>query len=106
MEYAIALFNGDGVPKDEKAAALLFMLAASRGNPVAQNRLARLYVAGRGVPADLVEAAAWNAVARNAGREDPWLDSAVKNLSPEQLRKVAGLVRQRLSSFQLGMMAP
>jgi uncharacterized protein len=106
VEYAIMLFNGEGVPKDETAAAKLFLRAASRGNPIAQNRLARLYVAGRGVPTDLVEAAAWNALAHNAGRDDPWLNSAVENLSPEQREKVAGLVRMRLSSLQLGLMAP
>jgi uncharacterized protein len=106
IEYAIMLFNGEGVAKDEGAAAKLFIRAAARGNPIAENRLARLYVAGRGVPTDLVEAAAWNYLARDAGRADPWLDSAVENLTPEQREKAAALVRMRISSFKLGLTAP
>ncbi|MBV8963666.1 MAG: sel1 repeat family protein, partial [Hyphomicrobiales bacterium] len=106
IEYAIMLFNGDGVAKDETAAAKLFARAASRGNPVAQNRLARLYVVGRGVKSDLAEAAAWNMLAQHAGRDDPWLDKATENLSSEQHEKALGLVRQRLTAFQLGITSP
>ncbi|MFI4994527.1 MAG: tetratricopeptide repeat protein [Hyphomicrobiales bacterium] len=106
IEYAIMLFNGDGVPKDEGAAARLFLRAAARGNPIAQNRIARLYVSGRGVATDLVEAAAWNTLAQYAGRDDPWLNSATANLSPEQRQKALGLVRKRLSAFQLGITSP
>ena len=40
IEYAIMLFNGDGIAKDEAAAARLFMKAAKTGNPIAANRLA------------------------------------------------------------------
>jgi hypothetical protein len=106
IEYAIMLFNGEGVAKDESEAAKLFARAAARGNPVAQNRLARLYVIGRGIKSDLAEAAAWNMLAQHAGREDPWLDKATENLSPEQHQKALGLVRQRLSAFQLGIASP
>jgi uncharacterized protein len=106
IEYAIMLFNGDGVAKDESAAAKLFLRAAARGNPVAQNRLARLYVVGKGVESDLAEAAAWNMLAQHAGRDDPWLDRATENLSPEQREKALGLVRRRLSAFQLGIASP
>ena len=106
IEYAIMLFNGDGVDKDEAAAARIFMRAAARGNPIAQNRLARLYVAGIGVKADLAEAWAWNALAKHAGREDAWLDSATDHLSPEDRERAAGLLRRRLSAFQLGITTP
>ena len=106
IEYAIMLFNGEGVAKDENAAAKLFARAASRGNPIAQNRLARLYVVGHGVKSDLAEAAAWNMLAQHAGRDDPWLDKATANLSPEEREKALGLVRQRLSAFQLGTFSP
>ena len=106
IEYAIMLFNGEGVAKDEDGAAKLFARAASRGNPVAQNRLARLYVVGRGVKKDLAEAAAWNMLAKQAGRDDPWLDQATEILSPEERDKAAGLARQRLSAFQLGTFSP
>jgi len=106
IEYAIMLFNGEGVTKDEAAAARLFARAASRGNPVAQNRLARLYVVGRGVKSDLAEAAAWNMLAQHAGRDDPWLDKETENLTSEEREKAMGLVRQRLTAFQLGISSP
>ncbi len=51
VEFAIAQFNGEGVNKDETAAAQLFLKAAHLGNPIAQNRLARILMAGRGMPA-------------------------------------------------------
>jgi len=55
IEYAIMLFNGIGVEKDEAGGARYFLKAATRNNPVAQNRAARLLVAGRGVKKDVVE---------------------------------------------------
>ena len=36
VEYAIMLFNGDGVAKDERAAAKLFIRTANKGNAIAQ----------------------------------------------------------------------
>ena len=50
VEYAIMLFNGVGVPKDETAAAKIFLKAAAQDNPVAQNRVARILAVGRGLP--------------------------------------------------------
>jgi TPR repeat protein len=44
---------------NEAAAAEIFRLAAARRNPIARNRLSRLYAAGRGVPKDFVRAALW-----------------------------------------------
>ena len=48
VQYGIMLFNGEGVTKDEAAAAKYFMKAAAVGNPIAENRLARLYAPGAG----------------------------------------------------------
>ncbi|MEZ5786562.1 MAG: hypothetical protein R3D62_08870 [Xanthobacteraceae bacterium] len=48
VEYAIALFNGAGVAKDEAQAAKLLREAAMR-QPVTGSRLARLLAAGQGV---------------------------------------------------------
>jgi uncharacterized protein len=81
VEYAIALFNGVGVAKDEEGAAEYFRRAAFRGNAIAQNRLARLHVAGRGVETDLVEAATWHLLASSQGLTDTWLDEALNGLS-------------------------
>jgi hypothetical protein len=95
VEYAIMLFNGVGVEKNEAAAAKIFLSAAAHNNPIAQNRLAHLYVTGRGVPRDLVEAATWNRFAKAAGVEDPELDAATANLTPEENARVNQLVRRQ-----------
>jgi TPR repeat protein len=95
VEYAIMLFNGVGVAKDEAGAAKLLLRAAAHNNPIAENRLAHLYVSGRGVPKDLVEAATWNRFAKAAGIDDPDLDAATANLTPEQNKRVDELVRRQ-----------
>ena len=61
--------------KDETIGAQWLMVAARQGNPVAQNRLARIYALGRGVEADPVEAAKWHVLASEAGRTDAELDT-------------------------------
>jgi hypothetical protein len=57
-------------------------VAAEQGNPVAQNRMARICAIGRGVEADPVEAAKWHLLASEAGRTDAELDTFVEALSP------------------------
>ena len=74
VEFAIAQFNGDGTAKDEAAAARVFLKAAHLGSPIAQNRLARIFMAGRGMPADPTEAVKWHLVAKVGGNSDPDLD--------------------------------
>jgi hypothetical protein len=75
VEYAIAEFNGNGVKKDEPAAAELFLRAARRGSPIAQDRLARILMAGRGMPADPVEAVKWHIIAKAGGDHDAELEA-------------------------------
>ena len=96
VEYAIMLFNGVGVTRDEAAAARIFLLAAARRNPIAANRLAHLYVSGRGVPKDLVLAALWNGMAKAAGLDDEKLDKAIGQLSPDDQAKVNKLTQLEL----------
>ena len=88
------LFNGDGLRKDETAGARMFLRAAERGNPIAQNRVARIYAAGRGLPRDLVEAAKWHMLASRQGLPDPWLDDAVKGLTPAERARAEEAVRR------------
>ena len=83
VEYAIALYNGTGIAKDEAAAAALLKKAARRGAPIAQNRLARIYATGRGLPADPVEAVKWHLVAKAAGASDPFIDEFAGKQPPE-----------------------
>lgn len=95
VEYAIMLFNGIGVERDEKGAAEIFKMAAVHRNPIAQNRLAHLYVAGRGVTKDIVLAALWHSFAKAAGREDPELDAATAHLTPEERQRLNELIQKQ-----------
>jgi TPR repeat protein len=95
VEYAIMLFNGIGVERNEAAAAKIFEKAAAQKNPIAQNRLAHLYVSGRGEPRDLVKAAAWHAFAKASGLPDAELDAATAHLTPDEIKRVNDLVRQQ-----------
>jgi len=100
VEYAIVLFNGaEGVTADEATAARYFWRAAAKGNAIAQNRLARLYVAGRGVPKNAIEAAAWHLVAAGQGLTDPWLDQALKDLPADQRTRAERLAAERSGSL-------
>ena len=85
--HGVLVFRGDGVQKDEKIGAQWLTVAAQRGNAVAQNRLARLYAAGKGVPLNQVEAAKWHLVARDGGKADPELDQLLDKLSPGDREK-------------------
>jgi TPR repeat protein len=96
VEYAILLFNGgEGVEADEKAAARYFWRAAAKGNAIAQNRLARLYAVGRGVPTNAIEAAAWHLTAAGQGLTDAWLDQALQNLPDDHRLKAERLAAER-----------
>ena len=94
VEYAVMLFNGDGVAKDEAAGAKLFLRAAEQGNPVAQNRVARIYAAGRGLRKDLIEAGKWHTLATARGVPDPWLDDTLKVLTPAERAKADEAARK------------
>jgi TPR repeat protein len=83
VEYAIALFNGLGVARDERAAAVLLAKAARKGNPIAQNRLANILAIGRGVQANLVEAIKWHMIAKAGGVGDIPLDAFVQKQTPD-----------------------
>ncbi len=95
------LFNGTGVEKDEAAAASLFRRAAWQGNPIAQNRLAKLYQFGLGIAPDTIEAAAWHLAARAQGLKDAALDDLFERLKPEQQARAARMAASRISSAVL-----
>jgi TPR repeat protein len=89
VEYAIALFNGTGLPaKDEGRAAALFRKAALRGSPIAQNRLARLLTVGQGMAPNPTEAIKWHLIAKAGGNGDPYLDQ-YKAKQPPQIQAAA-----------------
>lgn len=101
IDYAIMLFNGTGIAKNERHAALLFLRAAHQGNAIAQNRIARLYQAGRGIPPDAIEAGAWHLAARAQGLDDPALDQLFDRLGPDQQARAARIAASRIEGAAL-----
>ena len=91
------LFNAEGVERNEPAAAKLFLRAAARDNPAAQNRLARILAAGRGMPKNIVEAMKWHILARLGGVADQWLEDQLIALPAEQKLKIDEAVKKHLA---------
>jgi hypothetical protein len=52
-------------------------------------------VAGRGVPANKVEAGAWHLLAAAQGLADTWLDDALKDLKPDERTRAERLAAER-----------
>ena len=98
VEYAILLFNGDGVRADEAQAGRFFRRSAAKGNAIAQNRLARMLAVGRGLPQNKVDAAAWQLLAAAQGLEDPWLDNALKDMTADERARSEKLAAERLGA--------
>ena len=89
VEFGIMQFNGEGVLANEAEGANYLRRAAGHHNPIAENRLAHLYLDGRGVPKDLVLAEVWNGLAKAAGLSDTSLEAGIGKLSPEDDHKAA-----------------
>jgi hypothetical protein len=102
VEFAIAQFNGEGVNKDETGAAQLFLKAAHLGSPIAQNRLARILMAGRGMPGDATEAVKWHLVSKAAGNSDPDLDVFAAKQTPSVRAAAEAAAKKWLSTTTTG----
>ena len=83
VEYGIALFNGNGVAKNEQAAAAQFRKAALHGSAIGQDRLAWILAEGRGAPKNPVEATKWHLISKARGETDLALDDFVNKLDPD-----------------------
>lgn len=81
------MVEGRGGPRDYKAAFNLLLMNASKMIAPAQVNLARLYRDGIGTEGDIVKAAAWYMVAKQAKIEAPDLESMLEGMSDEQLAK-------------------
>ncbi|CAN5349191.1 hypothetical protein BH11PSE4_BH11PSE4_38360 [soil metagenome] len=97
VEYAIALYNGTGTPKNEAAAVTLLRKAARQNSPIAQNRLARVLVS-RTDPQDRLEGLKWHIVAKTAGKGDLQLDEALAHATPEDVAKAQEAARKWLGT--------
>jgi len=98
IELSIALFNGNGTEKDEVNAALAMRRAALKGNPLAQNRYARMLNAGRGVDKNVPEAMAWHLMARLQQVSDPMLDGVFGGLNEEEKKRAEAILKAWLQS--------
>ncbi|MBV1706055.1 MAG: sel1 repeat family protein [Hyphomicrobiales bacterium] len=84
VEYGLAEFKGSGVAKNEPGAARWLLKAANLGNPIAQDRIARLYAVGRALPLDRVAALKWYTLAKAAGEYDDWLAQNLGSTTPQE----------------------
>lgn len=79
------MVEGRGGPRDYDGAFNLLLLDASKMIAPAQINLARLYRDGIGTEGDIVKAAAWYMVAKQAKMEAPDLETMLEGMSDEQL---------------------
>ena len=94
QEHANALFllgvmysKGEGVPKDDAAAAKWYRKAAEQGYAAAQFNLGVMYANGEGVPEDYVRAFAWFNLAAAQGKENA--------------KNAKGTIRHRMTAGQI-----
>ncbi|MCC0036901.1 MAG: sel1 repeat family protein [Hoeflea sp.] len=87
LDYAIWLIDGVGGPKDYEAGFRWMQVAATRGNVVAQNRMAILHINAIGTKGDPVEAAKWYILSRRAGYNDRGLDDFYQGLTEDEQKQ-------------------
>ena len=72
VEFAIAAIQRHRHgPRTRRPPPRCFVKAARRGSAIAQDRLARILMAGRGMPADPANAIKWHLIAKAAGDKRP-----------------------------------
>ena len=101
VDYGIWLANGRGGEKDIVEARQWFIKAATQGNLVAQNRLARIYAFGAGVEADAILGSAWHIISRRGGFSDTELDrffQSLKEIDKKRSIEAANQLSRRLRS--------
>ena len=86
LDLGTWLVEGRGGARNTQAGFGWLKRAAEGGNVAAQNRLAKLYRAGVGVEANVIEGAAWYVSARRAGLIDPENEDFLAGLTPEEMK--------------------
>ncbi len=84
LDLGMWLVNGTAGERDYDAGFKWMKRAAEGGNPVAQSKLAQLYIHAIGTRSNPVEAAKWFVLARRAGLNDPSLEDFYLGLNDEQ----------------------
>ncbi len=87
LDMGIWLVNGVGGDRDFDKGFTWLRVAAVRGNVVAQNKLAHLYINALGTRPDPVEAAKWYVLSRRAGLPDPVLEDFYLGINEEIQKK-------------------
>ncbi|MDZ7602136.1 MAG: tetratricopeptide repeat protein [Hoeflea sp.] len=87
LDYAMWLIDGIGGPKDYETGYRWMKVAATRGNVLAQNRMAVLNINAIGTLGDPVEAAKWYILSRRAGYNDRSLDDFYQGLTEEEQKQ-------------------
>lgn len=94
LDMGLWFVNGYNGPRDYEAGHRWLSIAAARGNVVAQNRLAHLYINALGTKPDPVEAAKWYVLSRRAGLKDPGLEDFYLGLNEEQQKQAIDLANR------------
>lgn len=94
LDYAIWLIDGIGGDKDYEAGFRWMQVAATRGNVVAQNRMAVLHINAIGTRGDPVEAAKWYILSRRAGYDDRTLDDFYQGLTEDEQKRAIEAANQ------------
>jgi len=87
LDMGLWLVNGVAGERDYDEGFQWMRTAAMRGNVVAQNKLAHLYINALGTRPDPVEAAKWYVLSRRAGLQDPELEDFFLGINEEQQKK-------------------
>jgi TPR repeat protein len=80
------LVEGRAGQRDMKSGFSWIKRAADAGNVAAQNRVAKLYMAGLGTEPDSILAAAWYISARRSGLIDPEMEDFMAGLTDQELQ--------------------
>jgi len=83
LDMGVWLVNGVGGERDYDKGFEWMRIAAHRGNVVAQNKLAHLYINALGTRPNPVEAAKWYVLSRRAGLQDPELEDFYLGINEE-----------------------
>jgi len=84
LDMGLWLISGTGGPIDLQGGFNWMKVAAYRGNVVAQNKLAHLYINAIGTTQQPVEAATWYVISRRAGLKDPELEDFYLGIEDDQ----------------------
>jgi len=94
LDYAIWLIDGIAGPKDYENGFRWMQVAATRGNVVAQNRMAVLHINAIGTSGDPVEAGKWYILSRRAGYNDRSLDDFYQGLTEDEQKQAIEAANQ------------